>query len=249
MIRRLVLAAFVAVPLFCVAASAQSVDDIIKKNIEARGGLEKIKAITTARMTGTATLGPGLQAAALLQFKRPHSIRFEFTIQGKAVIQATDGTTAWQVNPFTGTSDAEAMSADDAKDLNEDSDLDGALVDYKAKGNTVELIGKEDFEGSEVYKLKVTHKDGDIDYTYIDAGSFLELKQTTKRTQQGKEIEVDSFPGNYKAVNGVLMPYSLEVKANGQTQFQVTFDTIEVNKPIEDAVFKMPVKAPAGSPP
>jgi outer membrane lipoprotein-sorting protein len=242
MIRRLLFAALVVVPLWCVAASAQTADEIVNKTIQARGGLEKLKAVNTVRMSGTATLGPGLQAPISLQFKRPGAVRMEFTIQGKALVQATDGKTPWAINPFQGTSDAETLSAEDAKDLNEQADIDGPLVDYKAKGHSVELMGKEDLEGSPVYKLKLTLKSGDVQYIYVDADSFLELKETTKRSQQGKEIEVETYPSNYKEVNGVLFPYSIESKADGHTVFSATLDKIEVNAPVDDAAFKMPAK-------
>jgi outer membrane lipoprotein-sorting protein len=247
MIRSLLFAVLFAIPLFCAAASAQTssaptVDEVINKHIAARGGLDKMKAISTVRMSGTATIGPGIQAPVVLQLKRPGEVRMEITVQGKALVQATDGKTAWTISPFEGSSDPQTVSAEDAKDLDEQADFDGPLVDYKAKGHSVELIGKEDFEGSPVYKVKLTLKGGDVQYIYIDADSFLELKETTKRTQQGKEIELESYPSNYKAIGGVLFPHAIETKANGQPAFQVTLDKIEVNTPIEDTAFKMPSK-------
>jgi outer membrane lipoprotein-sorting protein len=242
MIRKLVFAAVLGIPLLCITASAQSVDDIVNKSIDARGGLDKLKAITTISMTGTATIGPGIQAPVTVKQKRPSAVRMEFTIQGKALVQATDGKSPWMINPFEGSSDPQTMPADDAKDLDEQADIDGPLVDYKAKGNTVELVGKEDLEGSQVYKLKLTRKSGDVEYLYLDAGTYLEVKETNKRMQQGQEITIDTFMSNYKPVAGVLFPYSIEAKQGGTTQFQVTIDTVEVNKPVEDSIFKMPSK-------
>jgi outer membrane lipoprotein-sorting protein len=242
MIRKLLFASALAIPLFCVTASAQTADEIVNKSIEARGGREKLKAVNSVVMTGTATVGPGITAPATLTVRRPSSFRLDLTIQGMSLTQATDGSTAWMVNPFAGASTAQPMPAEDAADFNEDADIDGALVDYKEKGHTVELLGKEDFEGTPAYKLKLTLKSGAVQTIYLDASTFLELKVVGKRKQQGTEVEVESYPSNYKPVNGVLYPFSLEAKANGQTQFQLALDKIEVNKPVEDTVFKMPAK-------
>jgi outer membrane lipoprotein-sorting protein len=242
MIRRLVIAACLAPALFGIAASAQSADDIVNKHIAARGGLEKMRAIKTLKMSGTATLGPGLQAPFTMQLVRPGRMRMELSIQGKALVQATDGSAPWMINPFAGSTTAEAMSAEDAKDVEQQADIDGPLVDYKAKGHTVELVGKEDFEGTDVYKLKLTLKGGDVQYIYLDASTLLQLRETTKRTRDGKEMEIESFASNYKPVEGVLMPFAVETKINGQPQFAVALDSIEVNKPVDESVFKMPGK-------
>lgn len=245
MIRKLLLSVFLAPALFCVIASAQSADDIVNKHIAAVGGLDKIKAVNTLEMTGKATVGPGLEAPFSMRLTRPGQMRMEITIQGKSLVQATDGTTPWGINPFQGATDPEKLSGEDADDITEQADFDGNLVDYKAKGNTVELMGKEDFEGSEVYKLKVTKKNGDVSYEYLDATSYLELKSTTKRKHDGQEIEVESYPGNYKAVEGVMFPYSIENKIGGQTQFTLTLTSIVVNKPIDGSIYKFPAPAAA----
>jgi hypothetical protein len=160
-------------------------------------------------------------------------------------VQAYDGTSFWSINPFTGSSEPQKGSEDEVREAKDDADLDGELVDYKAKGNTVELVGKEDFEGTSVYKLKVTAKNGDVGYYFLDAGSFLSLKEAAKRKIQGTEVEIESLPSDYKAVNGVMMAHSLEQKVNGKTAAQMTFDKIEANTKIDDSIFKMPAKAPA----
>lgn len=245
MIRKLLFSVVAAPALFCVVASAQSVDEIVTKHIAAVGGLDKIKAVNTLEMTGKATVGPGLEAPFSMRLTRPGQMRMEITIQGKSLVQATDGSTAWGINPFQGSNDPEKLSGEDADDIIEQADFDGALVDYKTKGNTVELMGKEDFEGSEVYKLKVTKKNGDVSYEYLDATSYLELKSTTKRTRDGQEIEIEAIPGNYKAVEGVMFPFTIEQKVGGQTQFTLALSSIVVNKPIEGGIYKFPAAAAA----
>lgn len=244
MTRRHLILLFAFTLLMSAAASAQTADEIIKKNIEARGGLQKIKAIKSVKVTGKLTIaGPGLELPITIQQKRPNTFRMDVSFQGQSIIQAYDGETGWQVNPPQGIREPEKMAGDDLKDAQEQADLDGALVDYKEKGHTVELMGKEDLEGTPAYKLKLTLKTGDVRYIYIDAANYLELKITAKRRSPGGEQEVDIYPGNYKQVNGVLFPYSIEQKVGGQPQVQIALDKIEVDVPVDDAAFKMPVKA------
>jgi outer membrane lipoprotein-sorting protein len=222
-------------------ASAQTVDELIAKNVEARGGLEKLKSVKAIRMTGKMTMGPGMEAPISLELKRPNSIRMEFTFQGNVGVQAFDGKNGWAINPFSGKKDAEPLSADDLKEIEEQADLDGPLVDYKAKGHAAELVGKEKIEGSDAYKLKITLKGGDVRYHYLDADSYLTIKEESKRMVRGSEMEVESTVGDYKEVGGLLIPHSIQNGAKGQPQKQnIIVENVELNPPLEDSRFKMP---------
>ncbi len=229
--------------------SAQTVDDIIAKNVQARGGLGKIKSVQTIRSTGTMSMGGGMEAPGMMIQKRPDMARLEFTVQGLTAVQAYDGKTAWQIMPFMGKKDPEVMSADDEKDIEENADIDGPLVDYKSKGNKVELLGKEKVEGTDAYKLKITLKNGDVITDYLDADSFLEIKQETKRMIRGSEQDVESSLGDYKEVNGLMFPFAMENGIKGsQEKEKLTISKIELNVPVDDSVFKMPPPAPAAKP-
>jgi outer membrane lipoprotein-sorting protein len=244
MIRRILTLVFSLAVAFCLEASAQTVDDIIKKNIEAHGGLQKIKAVKSVKVTGKfLPTDLGQDIPLVVQQKRPNLVRVDATFQGKTQTQAYDGTTGWKIDPFQGSPEPEKVAGEDLKDIQEQSDMDGSMVDYKEKGNTVELIGKEELEGTPVYKIKLTLRNGDVRYIYIDAENYLELKITSKRQTPGGEIELDNYMSNYKSVNGVLMAHSIENKVKGQTVSTITFDKVEMDVPIDDALFKMPVKA------
>jgi outer membrane lipoprotein-sorting protein len=203
MVRKLWLA-IAALALLVPCLSAQTVDEIIAKNVQARGGAEKMKSVQSAKATATMAMGPGMEAPGVLIQKRPKLARLEFTIQGLTAVQAYDGKNAWQIMPFMGKKDAELMSADEAKEVEEMGDIDGPIVDYKSKGNQVELLGKEKVEGTDAYKLKVTLKNGDVQTIYIDADSYLEIKEETKRMVRGTEQVIESSIGDYKEVNGLL---------------------------------------------
>jgi hypothetical protein len=157
---------------------------------------------------------------------------------------AYNGESGWKTDPFQGSPDPEKIAGDDLKQAEEQSDLDGPLVDYKEKGHMVELIGKEDVEGTPAYKLKLTLKSGDVRNIYLDAENYLELKVNLKRKTPGGEIEIDQFLGNYKPVNGLMYAFSIETKVKGQTVSQITIDKIETDVAIDDSIFKMPAKAP-----
>jgi outer membrane lipoprotein-sorting protein len=230
------LALLVAAP-----AASQSVDDIIAKNADAKGGLAKLKAVKSMRATGKMTIGPGIEAPIVLEQKRPKSIRIDVTVQGLTIVQAYDGSTAWTFNPMSGRKDPELAPSEMVKQFEEQADMDGPLIDYKDKGHKVELLGKDKAEGADCFKLKVTLKNGDIQTYYIDAENFLEVKVESKTTVRGTETESETILGDWKEVAGMMMPFSVDSGQKGSQQRQkITIERIEVNPAIDDARFKMP---------
>lgn len=225
--------------LLAAAAGAETADDVIAKFVAARGGMEKIKAIQSLDMTIKANQ-QGVEFPGKLEWKRPGKMRLEMTIQGKTMVQAYDGKTAWTVMPFLGSPDPQVMSADDAKDVVEQADMDGPLVDYKSKGNAVELVGRDEVDGSPAWKLKVTLKNGDTGYVYIDTETGLNVRETAKRKQQGSEIEIDSYQTNFKPVEGVMFPFAIENKVGGKSMGQFTIESVKANVPLDDKIFAMP---------
>lgn len=227
--------------LVSLSAAQMSVDEIIAKHIEALGGMDKLKAMNTVRMTGTMTVGPGIEAPVVMEIKRPSSMRLDFTVQGMTGTQAYDGKVGWTLMPFQGSTTPQPMAGDELQMMAEQADIDGPLVDYKAKGNTVELLGKEPVEGADAYKLKVTLKNGVVRTMYIDAEHFLQVKEESKRTIRGTEIEGETILGDYKEVNGMMFPHSVDSGQKGNPQRQkIVVEKIEVNVPIDDTRFKMP---------
>jgi hypothetical protein len=222
-------------------AASQTVDEIVAKNIAAKGGAAKLKAVTSMRITGKMTIGPGIEAPFVLEMQRAGGMRMDITVQGMVLSQGYDGTKAWLLNPLQGSKVPQEMSADDTKLAAEQADIDGPLIDYKAKGHTVELLGKEKVEGSDAFKVKLTKKGGDVRTYYIDAEHFLEIKEESKRTVRGSEMDSETIFGDYKEVAGLMVPHSIDggVKGNPARQKMVV-EKVEVNVPIEASRFKMP---------
>ncbi|HXM92895.1 MAG TPA: outer membrane lipoprotein-sorting protein [Candidatus Dormibacteraeota bacterium] len=220
--------------------SAQTVDEVIAKNIQAHGGMEKIKAVKTIRITGKFTQG-SFRAAFAQENKRPDKVREEAIIQGLAGVQAYDGKIGWQISPFGGRRDPELLSQDDLKTLQLDADIDGPLVDYKEKGHKAELVGHDSVEGTDCYKIKLTLKNGDVRYYFLDADSFLEVKIETQSNIRGAVQFTESYYGDYEAVNGGFYAFAYENGEKGNpSRTKYTVDKIEINIPLDDARFTMP---------
>jgi outer membrane lipoprotein-sorting protein len=235
------IAAFAAALVIAAPAAAQGVDEIIAKHIAAMGGLEKLKAVKSVRMSGTMMVGPGIEAPVVVEMKRPNSMRMDITVQGMVGTQAFDGTKGWTLMPFGGSKIPQEMAAEEMRMAEEQADMDGPLIDYKTKGNKVELLGKETVEGSPAYKLQVTMKGGAVRTMYIDAEHFLTIKEEARRTVRGAEVETETIAGDYKEVEGLMFPHSIDGGQKGSPQRQkMTIQKIELNVPIDDARFKMP---------
>jgi hypothetical protein len=233
--------ALATVLLLPTGARAQTVDEIIAKNVQARGGLEKLRAIKTLRVTAKFSQG-SFRAIYVQENKREGKVREETIIQGMAQVQAYDGSTAWQINPFGGRKDPELMSQDDTKPLLIDADLEGPLVDYKQKGHKAELVGHDPVEGTDCYKIKLTLKNGDIRYYFLDADSFLEIKFETQTLVRGAVQYNDTMLGDYEQVDGVYFPFAIETaETNTDDWTRFTVEKIEPNVPLEDTRFSLPV--------
>ena len=240
-----------ALAIFASVASAAdpTVDELVAKNVKARGGMEKLKSVNTIRVHGKMVMGQGMEAPFTMMQKRPKMTRTEFTLQGMTGMQVYDGKNAWMVMPFMGKKDPEAMPAEQAKILDEQADMDGPLVDYKDKGNKIELLGKEQVEGADAYKLKVTLKDGQTRTVYLDAESGLEVKMEAKRTIRGTEVDGETYLSDYKEVNGIMMPFTMESGAKGQSMRQkMVIDSVECNPQLADDLFAMPAGTKPAAP-
>jgi outer membrane lipoprotein-sorting protein len=245
--------AFPLVPVVFLAAltappaPAQTVDEIISKHIEARGGREKLGAVKSIRMTGTMTMG-GTEVPFVLEMKRPNMMRLDMTVQGTVGTQVFDGSSGWVVMPFAGITDPDPMPDDVVAEAQAQADFDGPLVDYAAKGHKVHLGGKEAVEGKDAYKIEVTLKSGTTRRIYIDAATFMEVKSEGARTIGGETVENETFASDYRKVDGLMFPFVMQTGLKGSSDREkMTVEKIEVNVPIDDARFKAPGKKAAGN--
>src|SRR5207244_3543980 len=222
-----------------------TVDELVAKNVAAKGGADALRSLQSVRLTGKLLVNEGqIQLAYVETKKRPGGIRDEVTLQGMTAIQAYDGAQGWKVSPFQGRKDPEKMSADDTKSLMEDAEIDGPLVDWKAKGSTVDYLGTEDVDGTLAHKLKVVRKNGDVSFVYLDPDHFLEIRILSQRVEQGAQVEVETDVGDYEKIGGVFIPFSIDAGPKGSSDKQkIVLEKAEANVPVEDTLFRFPVAA------
>jgi outer membrane lipoprotein-sorting protein len=229
------------------AADTPTLDQLLDQHFAALGGRDKIAAVQTVKMTGKQQYGPQ-EAGLTLYWKRPDKIRMEIVLQGMTGVQAYDGRTAWMVMPFLGKTDPEEMTGDDLRDMIEEADLvEGPLFNWKEKGHQVELLGKDTIEGTDAWKLKVTLKNGDVSYVWLDADALLEIKSEGTRKRGDQEIQFEASIGDYKETGGLLFPRSIEQRRKGAPEAAtLTIDDIQLDGDVPDSLFPMP--APAAQP-
>ena len=226
-----------------VFACAQTAEELVNKNIQAKGGLDKIRAAKTRLTTGKIKSGGRRRTdAAFKQINmRPDLVRQNLTVQGMTAIQAYDGSTGWQTQPFRGRKDPELMGEDTVRDLLLASDFDGPLVDYAEKGNKIEYLGHDLVDGDDALRLRVTLKNGDIIYYFLDPDTYLEIRKEIQQFVRGSVRERVMDVGSYKPVNGVMYPFSISEGPRNNPGAQVTtIGKIEVNVPVSDSEFALP---------
>ncbi|HMM57846.1 MAG: hypothetical protein DYH18_11310 [Xanthomonadales bacterium PRO7] len=233
-----------------VSAQAITVDELIAKNAAARGGLAKIEAIKTLKAEGKMRFigGFGSIDLSFVQYKQaPDSVRTEATVQGLTQVQSWDGKEAWQISPFQGRRDPERMSADDAKSMADDAPIAGSLIGYKERGDQIEYLGTEDVDGTNAYKLKVTFKNGDIEYVYLDPDHYVEIRTVGQRKVRGTLTEDITDYGDYELVDGVYFPFSINTRTRGDGgETVLTVDKAQANAPLDATLFAFPSTPKSG---
>jgi outer membrane lipoprotein-sorting protein len=227
------------------ASPALTADEIVSRYIDARGGLKKIRSIQSLRQEGHATTGAGRQAHVTRELKRPGRVRFEFTVQGVTAVFASDGQHGWRVSPFEADMGPQPLPEEAVAEALEQGDIEGPLVDWKAKGHRVELVGHEAVGGHDTYKLKLTLKSGAMRYEYLDVKTLHQLRADTTRQVRGQAVQIQTTFDDYSKTNGILFPHLVVVQAVGRPQsLRVVVDTITVNPPLDDKRFAMPPTQP-----
>ena len=241
---RRALLSIVGLMFFAASAFAQNADEIIAKYVKTIGGMDKLQAVKTIRTTAKFTGGGGFEAVIITENKRPNKTRENFMLQGMTGISAFDGKIGWKIEPWEGKKDAESMSEEELKAVIDNADFDDALINYQSRGNKVEFVGMDDFDGTDVYKLKVTLPSGTVKHYYLDTDYFVPIKVEVKQIIRGAEVETESIIGDYKEVGGIYYAHSIESGAKGSpNKATITVEKIEINVPLDDNRFTKPTNA------
>jgi outer membrane lipoprotein-sorting protein len=245
MVRRLIAVAFFAV--FAVAvnpvsagreasSSVQSVDEIVARNIEAKGGLTKLRSLQSMKQTAKITM-QGMEATMTVFLKRPHKLRQEMQVGGQTVVNGFDGVTPWILNPLVpGSTRPMIVSGPQADMLRDQGDFDGPLVDYKAKGFTLDLVGVEALGDRKVHHLRMVSSNRQTVHLYLDASTSLEVKRVT----EVEALKLEQEFSDYRVVDGMRVPFVIRMLTNGVPQTEFRVQSVEFNVPMDDAIFRMP---------
>ncbi len=228
------------------SAHALSVDEVVARAIAAQGGADKLRAIKTLRLTGTMHIGGegfSLDAQIGSLYQQGGRVRSEFTLQGLTAVNALEGTEAWRFQPFEGRREAEHVAGDEAALMTEDAEFEGPLLDWQKKGYKVEYLGTEDVDGTEAHKLRVTRKNGNINWIYLDPDTFVVIRTVQQARVRGAERVAETDYGAYERVAGVWMAFSYETgPKGGPKNARITIERAEVNVAVDAAAFRFPQK-------
>jgi hypothetical protein len=222
------------------SAGAQTVDEVIQKYATNLGGLDAFNKIKTAKFTGTLT-SQGNDLTMTLQVVNGKAIRQDIEVMGSQIINVYNNGKGWKQNPFAGAPAPADMSAAEVADMKPQSMMAPALMDYKARGHQVELLGQETIGGIKTHKIKLTNKDdGKVTTYYINASDYTLIKSEAEREMQGQTVTVESWYSDLKEVNGLKFPMSRIQKIAGEEFAAVKLDTVELNGPIDEKIFDKP---------
>jgi hypothetical protein len=243
------LAPLVATAIEAAPARHLTAEQIVDKNVAARGGLQAWRAVTTLSMSGQIDVGgkKDTKLPFVMTMKRPHKSRFELRFREQTALQVYDGANGWKLRPFLGRDEVEPYTSAEARSAAAAAELDGPLVDYVSKGTKVELQGMDTVEGHPAYKLKLTTKDQVQRRLWVDASSFLELKiDGEPRKLDGRMHNVATYYRDYKTESGLTVPSVLETVVEGNKQGRkMSIQQLTVNRPVDDALFAKPQLAAA----
>ena len=222
-----------AAMLVSVFTFAQTAEEIVAKHVEAIGGAAAWKKVNSLYYEGKITV-QGAEVNVTLIALNGKGVRQNISFGGMTGYQIITPTAGWNFMPFQGQAAPEAMTAEQLKESADDLDAQGKLVDYKSKGHTVEYLGKDDVEGTECFKLKITSKAGNVETVFIDPKSYYIVRSVAKRTANGQESNVQTDLSNYqKLPEGIVVPFSIKL-----SEGELVISKAEVNKQVDESTFK-----------
>ena len=223
---------------FSINAQDLSLEEILANYYEVMG-MENLEKHHTMILKGK-SVNQGMENEFTMTLIQPNQYRLDVPIQGQNMVQVFNKGEAWMIAPWTGSLDPKDITGDQLKRMEKQADLTGELYNWKEKGNKVELMGSEDFEGSPVYKVKCIDKNEDETVYFIDAENFVVLKEENTVTMRGEEVKTESFSSDYKPVEDFMMAHSVSVAYNGQVVTQILIDEFEVDPKVDETLFTKP---------
>lgn len=230
---------------FAQAQEAPSLEEILDNYYEMMGGVEKWKALNAMKMDATTSL-QGMTLDGVMYMARPNKMRQQIDINGQQIVMAFDGEDAWQINPFATGPEPQAMPEAQAEQFLND-EFEDDFIDYQEKGHTIEYIDTKEVDGTDTYELKLTKKNGDVVFYYLDTEYFIPImqKQEVKEGPQAGMF-METYQSDYQEVDGLMIPFSIEQKMGGTTAVKITISNVTLDPEMEEGLFSRPKKEEAG---
>lgn len=230
---------FIAI-LLSITANAQdlNLNEVLDNYYEVMG-IEELDKVSTVIFKGK-SVSQGMENEFTMTYLRPDKYRLDVPIQGQNMVQVFNNGEAWMIAPWTGSLETKDITGDQLKGMAKQADLTGELYNWKKKGNKVDLVGKEDFEGSEVYKIKCINKNEDETIYFIDAENFVILKEESTTTMRGEEVKSETFSSDYKPAGDFIMAYNFSVSYGGQVVSQILIDEVIIDPEVDAGIFDKP---------
>jgi len=228
----------IALTTISFAAISQTVDEVVDKHLAAVGGKDKWKAINSVIMEGSMEV-QGASVNITSKILQGKGSRQDINVMGMSGYTIITPTAGWTYMPWAGQSNAEAMADSLVKMAGDQLDAQGSLVDYKTKGNQVELLGKEDVDGKPAFKLKVTRPTGKVETIFIDANSYYNVKTVAKQNVNGQEVEGTVYYSDFqKQGDGYVFPMKINMPMGMGMNADFVLSKVSVNQPVDESVFK-----------
>jgi hypothetical protein len=222
------------------AIHAQSADDIIAKYLDAIGGKEKLKAITSVKMENTLEV-MGNEAPNTVTILNGKGYKSESEFNGAKIIQAVSDKGGWMVNPMAGATDPQAIPDEQLKTM-QGQMYAIPLLDFTARGGKAELLGQEKVGNVNAYKIKITNAGNATTY-YFDPATYYLIQAVSTTEMMGQQMEMTVTPADYKKTDyGWVVPQSIAMNMGGQFTMTMKLKNIEINKDIDPKIFDMPAK-------
>lgn len=227
---------FLLVALISVSViNAQTLDEIVKKYTAAMK-MEQLADVQTIKITGKMS-AMGMEMPMTMFMKNPNKVKVVYNFNGQEMVSVFDGEKGYSINPMAGPEPVELTGAQ-LKQVQDNSVFTNQLLDYFKKG-ALTLEGDDNVNGKPAFKLKAVVEGANPIYMSIDKNSYMLVKTSTRVSQMGQEMDVDSFLTDYVDIQGVVMPKKTTASTGGMEMAVISFDNIEVNAPMEDSVFKL----------
>ena len=225
----------VAFGFMSVNSYAQKQEEIIAKHIEAIGGSDNWNKVKSIRSEATMK-AQGAEIKMTFIHVDKKAMRQNISLMGMEGYSIITDKEGWSFMPFQGQTKPEPMTADDVKNAHDDLYLQDKFLTYKELGNKLEYLGKDDMDGTECFKFKMTDKNAEETTYFLDASSYLTIKQTSKIKADGKEMENSTMFSNYKKLpEGIMYPMTV-----GSGWGDAEFTKVEINPVIDENLFKLP---------